>query len=279
MLSFFSSKKDNCEGISFLTTQAMSYHLEEMMRHAQKHIVIITPYLKIHSKLKTILEDKKKQGVKIIIVCRKRELKDTIEHITDEIVDNPNLHAKCYLTENCALIGSLNLYEFSQVNNDEMGVLFENRATGKKLYEEVLWEARRLYSPKIMQNRNSNSITGTLIEGEKYTLEALDKIFDFDYKGMSGIKNAKIGDIVLFTSSKSEYSNTFKDGILHYQGQNTGTKQQELIYGNADLYAAYKSQEKLIHLFIDFAYYGQVYVAQKPYLQNGKWYFPLRKKQ
>ena len=34
-----------------------------------------------------------------------------------------NLHAKCYLNENEALLTSMNLYEFSEKNNDEMGVL------------------------------------------------------------------------------------------------------------------------------------------------------------
>ena len=36
-----------------------------------------------------------------------------------------NLHAKCYLNESTCIISSLNLYEFSQVNNNEMGVLIE----------------------------------------------------------------------------------------------------------------------------------------------------------
>ena len=34
-----------------------------------------------------------------------------------------NLHAKCYLNGNRALLTSMNLYEFSQVNNHEIGVL------------------------------------------------------------------------------------------------------------------------------------------------------------
>ena len=34
-----------------------------------------------------------------------------------------NLHAKCYLNEESCIVSSLNLYEFSQVNNNEMGIL------------------------------------------------------------------------------------------------------------------------------------------------------------
>ena len=36
-----------------------------------------------------------------------------------------NLHAKCYISENACIITSLNLYEFSQVNNNEMGIYIE----------------------------------------------------------------------------------------------------------------------------------------------------------
>ena len=34
-----------------------------------------------------------------------------------------NLHAKCYLNEKEALLTSMNLYEYSQEHNDEMGIL------------------------------------------------------------------------------------------------------------------------------------------------------------
>ena len=32
------------------------------------------------------------------------------------------LHAKCYVNERAAIITSMNLYDFSQVNNNEMGI-------------------------------------------------------------------------------------------------------------------------------------------------------------
>jgi phosphatidylserine/phosphatidylglycerophosphate/cardiolipin synthase-like enzyme len=54
-----------------------------------------------------------------------------------------NLHAKCYLNESEALITSMNLYEFSQVNNEEMGILV-SRAEDPALYAEVYEDAFRL---------------------------------------------------------------------------------------------------------------------------------------
>ncbi len=54
-----------------------------------------------------------------------------------------NLHAKCYLNEGEAILTSMNLYEFSQVNNHEMGV-YVTRAAEPELYADILNEARRL---------------------------------------------------------------------------------------------------------------------------------------
>lgn len=54
-----------------------------------------------------------------------------------------NLHAKCYLNEEVCIISSLNLYEFSQVNNNEMGVLI-NRVDDAEVYKDSYEEAQRI---------------------------------------------------------------------------------------------------------------------------------------
>src|SRR5207248_768902 len=54
-----------------------------------------------------------------------------------------NLHAKCYLSEASALVTSMNLYEFSQVNNHEMGISL-TKAEDPALYNAVYEEAQRL---------------------------------------------------------------------------------------------------------------------------------------
>lgn len=40
------------------------------------------------------------------------------------LMNHPNVHAKCHYNENYLLIASMNLYEYSEINNREMGVLF-----------------------------------------------------------------------------------------------------------------------------------------------------------
>lgn len=53
-----------------------------------------------------------------------------------------NLHAKCYLSEAC-IVASLNLYEFSMVNNNEMGVLID-RLADVDLYRDAYEEGQRI---------------------------------------------------------------------------------------------------------------------------------------
>lgn len=54
-----------------------------------------------------------------------------------------NLHAKCYLNEDVGIITSMNLYEFSQINNNEMGILFLKK-DDLKLYNDSYEEALRI---------------------------------------------------------------------------------------------------------------------------------------
>lgn len=53
-----------------------------------------------------------------------------------------NLHTKCYLSEEPCII-NLNLYEFSQVNNNEMGMLIR-RSEDAQLYKDGYEEAQRI---------------------------------------------------------------------------------------------------------------------------------------
>ncbi len=53
------------------------------------------------------------------------------------IILSQNLHAKCYLNEKAAIITSMNLYDFSQVNNNEMGVYTKLEHVSLKSHPEL----------------------------------------------------------------------------------------------------------------------------------------------
>lgn len=48
-----------------------------------------------------------------------REKLHSLDNLT--IMNHPNVHAKCYLNDSSMIVCSMNLYEYSEKNNREMG--------------------------------------------------------------------------------------------------------------------------------------------------------------
>lgn len=110
----------------FLTTLETSARIERIIRQANEELTLITPYLKLtHIFYDRLIEADNR--VKIKLIYGKEELNsDDLERIKGlknlELYFCENLHAKCYFNENLMVISSMNLHEFSQTNNREMGV-------------------------------------------------------------------------------------------------------------------------------------------------------------
>jgi len=112
----------------FLNTSATNNFLEEMIKSAADRLILISPFLKLNDRMKELLADKNRLKIDVRIVYGKSELQPQetewlsgLTYIRTSFCKN--LHAKCYMNENMCIVTSLNLYEFSQVNNNEMGIL------------------------------------------------------------------------------------------------------------------------------------------------------------
>lgn len=132
----------------FLNTSAANYYLEEIIRFAEDRLVLISPFLKFNDRIKELLEDRNRLKIKIHLAYAKSELQPEeinwlrgLSFIRTSFCKN--LHAKCYLNEQLAIVTSLNLCEFSQVNNNEMGILI-SRETDPDLFRETSEEAQRI---------------------------------------------------------------------------------------------------------------------------------------
>ena len=160
----------------FLTTADVSAELHHLILSARQQLVLISPYLKVNHLIKESLEKKGREflddregyfdRVKRSLFDRKEdELERGVYVIYGKRIDQPevtnwlassssirlrfreNLHAKCYLNEDQALLTSMNLHEFSQQNNDEMGVL-ASRKEDRQLYERIYEDALRILEGK-----------------------------------------------------------------------------------------------------------------------------------
>lgn len=132
----------------FLNTSGTTYHLEELIKKATDRLVLISPYLQFNERIKELLEDKNRLKIDIRIIYGKSELSPQEINWLKELAFVrtsfcKNLHAKCYLNEHECIITSLNLYEFSQVNNNEMGVLIKKHDDGQ-LYADTYDEVQRI---------------------------------------------------------------------------------------------------------------------------------------
>jgi len=132
----------------FLNTSATNYFLEELIKNAKDRLILISPFLKLNDRMKELLADKNRLKIDVRIVYGKSELQPEEINWLKELTYIrtsfcKNLHAKCYLNEELCIITSLNLYEFSQVNNNEMGVLIR-RTDDADLYKDAYEEAQRI---------------------------------------------------------------------------------------------------------------------------------------
>ena len=132
----------------FLNTSATNYFLEELIKEAKDRLILISPFLKLNDRMKELLADKNRLKIDVRIVYGKSELQPEEINWLKELTYVrtsfcKNLHAKCYMNEELCIVTSLNLYEFSQINNNEMGVLIR-RADDAELYKDAYEEAQRI---------------------------------------------------------------------------------------------------------------------------------------
>jgi hypothetical protein len=132
----------------FLDTTGISYHLEQLIKNSSDQLILISPYLKMNNRIKELIDDKDRLKIDIRVIYGKGDLlpdesswfksKSSIRTSFCK-----NLHAKCYMNEKEALITSMNLYDFSQANNNEMGI-YVIKSEDLELYESINTEVKRL---------------------------------------------------------------------------------------------------------------------------------------
>lgn len=127
----------------YLRTSSITAELENLIREAKKELYIISPYLKLSDNMKELLNDKEREKVDVRIIFGKQELAPTEMSYLEKLkyvrlYFSKNLHAKCYLNENKMIIASMNLYEFSQQHNREMGILIDTASEeDNQVYEDA----------------------------------------------------------------------------------------------------------------------------------------------
>jgi len=139
----------------FLTTLGTSNAIEKLIRTAVSHLTLVTPYLKLSNNMVHRIRYACNKGIKITLIYGKSELAKNEKEILESL-DNiriyfcENLHAKCYFNEEHLILTSMNLYEYSQNNNREMGIEFYAK-TDQKIYDEVIEEINAIIDASVLK--------------------------------------------------------------------------------------------------------------------------------
>jgi phosphatidylserine/phosphatidylglycerophosphate/cardiolipin synthase-like enzyme len=177
----------------FLTTKGITSEISEVISHAEKRIVLISPYVKIAGYFQDKLRAASQRGIRIIVVCRHKDLAEEQKRMLLSIpglqlFTHDNVHAKCYYNERTLVLGSLNLYEYSDQNNREMGISM-NAASDAQLFQDATREAEEIIQ---MASRKGGAKPQTKAPGssaikvqwKKPATSLLEKITDvFSHRG------------------------------------------------------------------------------------------------
>lgn len=132
----------------FFDTNGISYQLDEIIRNPSGgRLLLISPFLKFSPRIRDELKRQDDMKRDIRVVYGKRELHpEEAEWLARTKIRSSyleHLHAKCYMNETHALITSMNLYEYSQQNNYEMGILV-SKENDSELYRSIKEGADRI---------------------------------------------------------------------------------------------------------------------------------------
>jgi hypothetical protein len=134
--------------IEFLETTGVTAALRKLILDTKSYLYLISPYVQLSDRSKELLKEVDSvPGIKITFFCRKdgkismedlNFLQTKLQNV--QVYEIKNLHAKCYLNENTAIITSMNLYQFSQENNREMGIKVEisDGVVYEAIYKEIM---------------------------------------------------------------------------------------------------------------------------------------------
>jgi phosphatidylserine/phosphatidylglycerophosphate/cardiolipin synthase-like enzyme len=132
----------------FLTTSWVSSYIEDIIKNAKEEVVLVSPYLQLSQSFYERLKDAQDHDVNIIIVYGKSELSSKETALLEKLPNlslyfSKNLHAKCYFNESSMVITSMNMYEYSEKNNREMGV-YITKNEDNEIYEEASKETQSI---------------------------------------------------------------------------------------------------------------------------------------
>lgn len=225
----------------FLNTTGVSYHLEELIKTTKDRLILISPYLQFHKRVKDHLENLNIQKRDIRIIYRENKLQvEESNWLESQIGIRTSLcnslHAKCYLNENEAIVTSMNLYSFSQQNNDEMGI-HVTKENDADLYKDIYDEVQRLLTISEEIRVSVKKVDKEIEKKSEKTVEKVQENMDLsnskllttkELSELTGLSSRKVNS--WFTDNKLMYKKE-EDWITTKKGKEVGGIEKAGQYG------------------------------------------------
>ena len=209
----------------FLTTREITDKIDKIIRDAEKKIILTSPYVQMDKRIiEALLEAlKHNKNLQITLIYGKRELparerkklkdlnseKESLRDKNINVYYRESLHAKCYMNENVAIVTSMNLHEYSQVNNDEFGIMV-TKGDEKELYSSIEKEVNRIieYSEKKdLSEKSSDKEMGYCIRcGKRIPLDPMHPYCRECYAKWNKYKNKNYEEKYCHVCGKSHKS-------------------------------------------------------------------------
>lgn len=140
----------------FLTTNAISSNIENIIKNAKTELYLLMPYLQLSGEFYDVIKEASDRGVSIIIIYANEDLyteeKDKLSELINlEVYNFENINAKCCCSENSFLFTSMDLHQFTVNYNSEMGIIFDKNKDND-LYKNAYNEIKKIIS----SSRNMN---------------------------------------------------------------------------------------------------------------------------
>ncbi|WP_298950936.1 phospholipase D family protein [uncultured Nonlabens sp.] len=202
----------------FYTGDKLNDLIEDVFYRAKKEITIVSPFIKLDDHYKKVLDKAiEDHDVHVRLLIGKNE--DNIyrsisredldyfkSHTNISILYEPNLHAKCYMNYSEAVITSMNLYDYSAINNVEAGVHLKKAMIGNNesfldcynSFEKIIQESHCLFIQRPIFKKKLFGLAKDF-NGSKILHDITDEfsVTDRDYKKVSisefeGIENMSV---------------------------------------------------------------------------------------
>jgi hypothetical protein len=191
---------------AFLNRPAIVEGVMKIIQEAKQELIMIVPYIKLSDTTYQLLKEANDREVEITIIYREDKLhsneKQKLLGLNNlNLLSHPEIHSKCYFNEVQMIIASMNLYDYSEKYNREMGLLLDTSPWGGDAYRKALVEVKEIIqSAKLEKKSNkalNNGFKPQVLRPQYEKLKVPCKVLNgyFDNKQFDALDNGYEGEI------------------------------------------------------------------------------------